>query len=109
MSHGRVRSRFGYGMWKIRKPFDLKVGDLVLSHGDGRITYPSKITAIDATEVELDGTRKLTKNCLLAKIEHSKGSAPLGIPIVDIKDALDDYGRLRVQTYADWAKELRNG
>ena len=108
MTHTRTRSRFGYGEWHIRQPFCLKIGDWVLTHGDGRIAYPAEITAINDTEVELDGTRTLTINCLLAQIEIGNvRNAPLGIPIIDIKDALKDYGRLRVQTYADYARILQ--
>ena len=110
MSHGRAKSKFGYGMWQIRKPFDLEVGDWVLSHGDGKTTYPAKIIHLDNEEVILSGGNRLNRAGLIARIEQGNvNNAPNGVLVADVKNALKDYGRLRVQTYADWAKELNDG
>ena len=107
MSHSRPRSMKGYGMWFIRKPFDLEVGDWVLSHGDGRTTYPAKIILIDDKEVILSGGHKLNKTGLLARIESGNvNNAPNGVLVEDVKAALKDYGRLRVETWSDYARGL---
>jgi hypothetical protein len=113
MSHSRARGRFGQdAMWRIQKPFNLEIGDWVLSHGNGRLVYPAKIIHIDDKEVLLSNSHKLNRTGILARIvEGNINHAPRGVLVQDIKDVLNDlkhsYGMLRVETYADWAMELQ--
>lgn len=109
MSHTRSRSRFGQDkIWFIRKPVNLEVGDWVLTHGDGKTSFPQKIILIDGEEVVFSGGKRLNKRGILARIaEGNVNNAPRGVAVAEIKCALLDYGRLRVQTYADWAMELK--
>ena len=98
----------GYGMWQIRKPFDLEVGDWVLTHGNGRITFPAKIIHVDEKEVILSYGLKLNRTGLLALIvQGNVNNAPNGVLVEDVKAALKDYGRLKVETWSDYARRLR--
>lgn len=109
MSHGSGRAPKMYdGSWiRIRKPFDVKVGDWVFTHGNGEVVYPSRISSIRGTLIVLDESRTINKKGLLAVIDQKRfPSMPIGVKVHEIKAALEDYGRLQVMTYSRYATEV---
>lgn len=80
----------------------------MLTNGDGKTSFPQKIILIENEEVVFSGGKRLNRIGILARIaEGNINNAPRGVPVVEIKAALMDYGRLYVETYSDWAMKLQ--
>lgn len=108
MSHDRARSKYKTTLIIISKPFDLKLNDIVFTHGNGIRTRPSRITALRDKQVQLDNSRIINKTGLIAKYVSGdiRFLAPVDIEVADIMLALKDYGRLYITSYSDYARKL---